>query len=118
MAQGLNIGELFEEVFIQITPRWIYSFDHVHFDDTPSLFPPLLGGNCLSDISVVFVIDQILDAVPGSETSNKALAVGSNSLNQVTGHTYIQRSVPLTCHDVHKRWFHVIHTWFPACVLS
>jgi hypothetical protein len=85
-----------EQVFEQIAPAWIRSFDHLQFPDAIPFLDLTLAHESRVTRFVHFEPDQRGAAILGGKAFEQFVAVLGGSQDDVVGRAGVERAVPLT----------------------
>src|SRR5450830_956665 len=89
----------------EIMPLWVALFDQIHLPLAVPLLDLLLAVDCLSHVSVEFIVDQAVNGVPLREPICEVVSVFIDTSHKVTRHPGVQCPVKPACQNVDGRLF-------------
>lgn len=96
--------KLCREIQIQILPFWVGRLNQIHLPIAIPLLDLSFAGSSRNDTFVYFKPNQLIDLVLSGKSGNDFRFVFPDPFKQIICVTHIQRSVPITCHDVNRAW--------------
>ena len=90
----------------EVIPLGIYRFYQFEFLFSISSFELFFSHNCRFDIFKIFIIHTEFTIIFFCETFYDSFFVFRYSSEKITGNSYIDRSISLTCHNVDISRFH------------